>query len=83
MQLPCIAVVCLACALNAGTLLSSHAAPARKAGQSTLADTPKKKAGMPKFIPSASQETNKERERRLLRECKGRPNAGACSGFSS
>lgn len=32
---------------------------------------------------SSSQETTKERERRLLRECKGRPNAGACEGFAS
>lgn len=27
-------------------------------------------------------ETTSERERRLLRECKGRPNAGACSGYT-
>ena len=26
-------------------------------------------------------ETLQERERRLLRECKGRPNAGACEGY--
>lgn len=29
-----------------------------------------------------SGETTKERERRLLRECRGRPNAGACEGFT-
>ncbi len=28
-----------------------------------------------------SAETTKERERRLARECRGRPNAGACLGF--
>jgi hypothetical protein len=27
-------------------------------------------------------ETTYERERRLKRECKGRPNAGACSGYT-
>lgn len=27
-------------------------------------------------------ETTQERERRLLRECKGRPNAGACEGYA-
>ncbi|HMS26593.1 MAG TPA: hypothetical protein PKC80_04385 [Burkholderiaceae bacterium] len=27
-------------------------------------------------------ETVRERERRLSRECKGRPNAGACAGFT-
>lgn len=28
-------------------------------------------------------ETRKERNQRLLRECKGRPNAGACEGYAS
>jgi hypothetical protein len=28
-------------------------------------------------------ETIKERDRRLLRECRGRPNAGACEGYAS
>ena len=32
---------------------------------------------------SGSGETRAERERRLTRECKGRPNAGACLGFAS
>ena len=28
-------------------------------------------------------ETTQEREKRLLRECKGRPNAGACEGYAN
>ncbi len=28
-------------------------------------------------------ETRKERDQRLLRECKGRPNAGACEGYAN
>ncbi len=32
---------------------------------------------------TASGETVANRERRLLRECKGRPNAGACLGFAN
>ena len=28
-------------------------------------------------------ESRKERDQRLLRECKGRPNAGACEGYAS
>lgn len=32
---------------------------------------------------NGSGETRKERERRLLRECKGMPNAGACLGYAS
>lgn len=34
-----------------------------------------------KFDKGGSGETVKERERRLQRECRGRPNAGACLGF--
>lgn len=30
-----------------------------------------------------SGEAMPEREKRLLRECKGRPNAGACLGYAS
>ncbi len=31
---------------------------------------------------SGSGETTRDRERRLLRECKGRVNAGACAGYT-
>lgn len=34
------------------------------------------------FLDSGSGETKAARERRLKRECKGRPNAGACLGFT-
>ncbi|NQW93506.1 MAG: hypothetical protein HQ446_05665 [Polaromonas sp.] len=54
--------------------------------------TVKKKAKKPKaqagekgskatFV-SGSQETKKERTARLMRECKGQTNAGACSGYT-
>ena len=33
-------------------------------------------------VDKGSGETTAERERRLTRECKGRPNAGACEGFA-
>lgn len=36
---------------------------------------------LPKFL-QGSQETAKERSARLHRECKGRVNAGACSGYT-
>lgn len=35
----------------------------------------------PKFI-KGSEEGTAERDRRLLRECKGRVNAGACAGYT-
>ncbi len=40
-----------------------------------------KPAVTPERTPSG--ETVTDRERRLMRECKGRPNAGACLGFAS
>jgi hypothetical protein len=43
--------------------------------------TPKKKVAKPKFI-DATGETQKQRDKRLTRECKGRPNAGACAGYT-
>ena len=30
-----------------------------------------------------SAESKSERDKRLLRECRGRPNAGACEGYAS
>ncbi|MDP2066860.1 MAG: hypothetical protein Q8K38_12925 [Burkholderiaceae bacterium] len=41
----------------------------------------KKKSSKPK-IYKGSGETSAERDRRLYRECKGRPNAGACEGYT-
>jgi hypothetical protein len=32
---------------------------------------------------TSSAETKKQRSERLLRECKGRPNSGACLGYAS
>lgn len=64
-------------ALSVLTTLPAAAAKAQNG------DAPKKKAVTPKFIPNSAHESARERERRLLRECKGRPNAGACSGYAS
>jgi hypothetical protein len=41
-----------------------------------------KAAGKVRF-DKGSGETTRERDRRLQRECKGRPNAGACLGYAS
>ena len=34
------------------------------------------------FHKSSTEETPQAREKRLLRECRGRPNAGMCAGFT-
>jgi hypothetical protein len=42
-----------------------------------------KKASAAPVQHAPSGEAMPEREKRLLRECKGRPNAGACLGYAS
>ncbi len=41
----------------------------------------KSKANKASF-DNGSAETRKERDSRLMRECKGRPNSGACEGYT-
>lgn len=41
-----------------------------------------RKAKQPK-PDKGNGETLQERDRRLVRECKGRPNAGACEGYAN
>jgi hypothetical protein len=40
------------------------------------------KSSAPKVLPSGSGETPAQRAARLKRECKGMPNAGACTGYT-
>ena len=54
----------------------------------TPAEAKKKREGQQQSVrvkhqSTGSGETRAERERRLTRECRGRPNAGACLGFAS
>jgi hypothetical protein len=48
-------------------------------GQQRKAKPTRKAKPLP---PTSSEESRTERERRLYRECAGRPNAGACEGFA-
>lgn len=51
----------------------------------SLAKTKKKSASgesSQERIHRGSAESTAERDKRLLRECKGRPNAGACAGYT-
>ena len=47
-----------------------------------FAKTKKPKGASQVRILKDSSESTAERNRRLLRECKGRPNAGACAGYT-
>ena len=72
-------------------LISWHApslASNTKTTKETTAKKPKKekkakgqKAGGVTFY-EGSGESRAERERRLMRECRGRPNSGLCEGFA-
>lgn len=55
---------------------------AQASSHAQLAQEAVKKAKRPK-PDKGNGETIPERDRRLLRECKGRPNAGACEGYAS
>jgi hypothetical protein len=57
-------------------------------GKASTAKKPKKekkakgKKGGGVTFYEGNAESRSERERRLMRECKGRPNAGACEGYT-
>lgn len=52
--------------------------PTKSEGKKKL----KKSRGSRAKILSGSEETKKERDSRLKRECKGQVNAGACAGYT-
>jgi len=60
------------CLLLVCSLATPHAALAKKKHRG---------GGSTQTQRSSSEETKAERERRLTRECKGMPNAGACLGY--
>lgn len=68
---------------------AAHANPATAPRANQEAKTPpfkqpKAKGGIKeKHYRSPSEETPNQRGKRLTRECKGRPNAGACLGYAS
>ena len=80
------ALLCACMAL--GLLLApegAHAARKKKAADATTSEPAKKKGSVkvkPQAIRSDSQESATERDRRLYRECKDLPNAGACLGYT-
>ena len=84
--LPIIAALVLAASLYAP---DAHAAKRKSKAacrddvHMSRADELRCHASKTRYIRSGSEETRVERERRLKRECKGRPNAGMCLGFAS
>lgn len=72
-------------AAQSGVQTTRSATPGEASAGSEPTGTakPKKKktSGSVKY-DKGSAETTAERDRRLKRECKGRPNAGACLGYA-
>ena len=63
--------------------LAAAAAPSSEAASDAPRQPRAPRQASVKIIPSPSHESGAERDRRLKRECKGRPNAGACLGYAS
>lgn len=79
-----VRVLCAAAALWAVPAQATDApvAPAESAKPGKKPTTAKPKVVRP-TSPGGSGETAAERSARLKRECKGRPNAGACTGYAN
>ena len=70
-----------------GTSAPAHAArkkTTQSASATATGSASAQKKGSTKVThrPSPSQESTAERDRRMYRECWGRPNAGACLGYT-
>lgn len=69
-----------------GTPLEAHAVRKKSSHASSTVNsstsTKKKGSTKIKHQRSPSEESAAERDRRLYRECWGRPNAGACLGYT-
>jgi hypothetical protein len=69
-------------ATTAAAAAASDATPAQPQPKPAKAKKKSTKTTKVKY-EKGSSETTAERDRRLYRECKGRPNAGACLGYAS
>ncbi|RYF26445.1 MAG: hypothetical protein EOO33_07155 [Comamonadaceae bacterium] len=78
--------LCVALHAASGAVTPARAASDKAANAATAATAAKKKkssnAVRIKNSRNDSGETTAERDRRLYRECKGLPNAGACRGYT-
>lgn len=84
--LPRTRAMALLCACMALALMampdSVHAARKKKTDDAATSQPAKKSGAIKiKHQRSTSEESTAERDRRLYRECRGRPNAGACLGY--
>jgi hypothetical protein len=91
LRAPTLCVALLLAAVLAAPALAATPTPANTASDGAAAQPQSKPAKAKKKstktnsvkYEKGSAETTSERDRRLFRECKGRPNAGACMGYAS
>ena len=76
-----ITLLSLTLALCLNLPIDTHARAKRHSSEDATGETSPRNAGKTKFY-RGSEETGKERDRRLSRECKGMTNAGACAGYT-
>lgn len=69
--------------LVALTVAAAVSMPASAASKKKGTSVVERHEADPKYDRTPSGEGVSRREKRLMRECKGRPNAGACLGFAS
>ncbi|PWW48712.1 hypothetical protein [Melaminivora alkalimesophila] len=72
----------LGLAMGAAPAFTAAAQQAPQARSQQDRKAPKARSVRVRHQPAGSQESATERERRLRRECRGRPNAGACLGYT-
>ena len=76
-------VLAIALCIGASGLLEAQATEVLNPPiQATTNKKAKKPKGSKAKFSSGSEETKKERDSRLKRECKGQVNAGACLGYT-
>ena len=73
---------CLAAVLLTTPADTQAAQQKKDSTNSSQASSEKKGSVRIKYLGSPSEESTSQRDRRLYRECKGRPDAGACLGYT-
>lgn len=81
-RLHLLAHLALLAGLMAAPVQAANRADAPPAEPSTAKKDRKKAAPPRASAAGGSSESTAERQARLRRECKGRPNAGACTGYT-
>jgi len=81
--IPALALLLLAGACEAGARAPIEMWPTAQAQDAPVPTRAGRRKPRIVHLPSPSQEGPEQRDRRLARECRGLPNAGACLGYAA